>query len=180
VRERLDVERVRLAAGLCDGLDPLHAPLSKVSGCSEGEGESERETRRTFAGSATIMWQSMNTLSTVLWTLARTGAPMVMLGTKWPSMTSARGTSRVSAGARRRERERERERTHVDPLCAAVHHALDLVAEVGKVAGEDRGRDDGAGRRGHGRSAGTKEEEGGGRRTRGFAGLTGWCREVLE
>jgi len=41
VRERLDVERVRLAAGLCDGLDPLHAPLSKVSGCSEGEGESE-------------------------------------------------------------------------------------------------------------------------------------------
>jgi hypothetical protein len=32
--------------------------------------------------------------------------------------------------------------THVYPLCAAVHHAFDLVAEVGKVAGEDRGRDD--------------------------------------
>lgn len=43
---------------------------------------SSRNSGLTFAGSATIMWQSMNTLGTVLYTEASTGGPMVMLGTK--------------------------------------------------------------------------------------------------
>ena len=37
--------------------------------------------------------------------------------------------------------------THVDPLGAALLHAADLIAQVGKVGGQDGGRDDRSGLR---------------------------------
>ena len=116
VREGLDVERVRLAARLCNRLDPLRACVQDVSECTRRRTSTALE--RTLAGSATIMWQSMKTLSTVLLTLARTGAPMVMLGTKWPSMTSGAGLGREHCGRRRREGRRSAPMwTHSAPQC---------------------------------------------------------------
>ena len=56
----------------------------------------------------------------------------------YPSIMSV---DRLSEG---NEREGSGGRTHVDPLGSVVHHALDLVREVAKVTGEDRGRDDGS------------------------------------
>lgn len=55
----------------------------------------EARPRRTIAGSETIMWQSMKTPGTVLNTLASTGGPIVMFGTKWLQV----GRSEVSARA---------------------------------------------------------------------------------
>jgi hypothetical protein len=56
----------------------------------------------------------------------------------YPSIMSV---DRLSEG---NEREGSGGRTHVDPLGSVVHHALDLVREVAKVTGEDRGRDNGS------------------------------------
>lgn len=59
-------------------------------------------------------------------------------------MTSVGVESSVSE-RRGKENEGGTRLTHVDPLCAALLHATDLIPEVGKVGSEDGRGDDGTG-----------------------------------
>lgn len=78
-------------------LDVSPAP-SAPSSCSLRSLRSRRQL--TWLGLDTIMWQSMKMSGTFFLTHARIGGPIVMLGTKWPSMTSAVSSRKVKAAGR--------------------------------------------------------------------------------
>jgi hypothetical protein len=75
-----------------------------------------------------------------------TGAPKVMLGTKWPSMMSTLGASATSHRA-------IAQGPYVKPIGTLADGVGACPAQLCKVGGEDRGRDDG-GRRHGGRLCG--------------------------
>ena len=72
------------------------------------------------------MWQSIKMPGTFSYTLLNIGAPIVMFGTKWPSMISVQDVSSSLTTARR-------SRTHVQPVGAVVNHALTFRSQVGQV-----------------------------------------------
>ena len=76
----------------------------------------------TFSGSETIIWQSIKMSGTALETDLRIGAPITILGTKWPSMMSADSVI-LSTGT-------PHPRTHVQPVRAALYHALTFLIEA--------------------------------------------------
>lgn len=88
---------------------------------------------RTFSGSDTIMWQSINASGTCFRTDSMAGGPITILETKWPSITSTVCYQHAFGPWCHIH-------THMEPVSTTTYHAIAFVAEISQVRSQQARR----------------------------------------